>query len=336
VIENDLGDADTGGNNRQNFPVLVRANVGTNTAVAGTLNSTSNRTYRVEVFANTVCDASGNGEGETYLGFVNVTIPAGTNETSFTGSVLPAPAGSFITATATNLTTNDTSEFSDCLVVQQAGFTLTPITGPTTEANEGNISDASFNIRLSSVPLADVTLALSISDPTEGTFVDPVTLTFTPADALTFQTVRLLGVDDTLDDGDITYSVVFAPASSSDAAYAGLKPPNVQVVNLDDDPTLPPNVSTSVARAGPDRLLVTVTARPGQTLQRLDWAQPPNARVEAQDSTPLPTGLALSPGTTSATFVLIRTGGTSVTLPFTVTGSFGTWRTFVGGGPSAF
>jgi hypothetical protein len=31
-----------------------------------------------------------------------------------------------------------------------------------------------------------------------------------------------------------------------------------------------------------------------------------------------------------------RLSGTSATLPLTLTGSFGTWRTFVGGGPDAW
>jgi hypothetical protein len=79
-----------------------------------------------------------------------------------------------------------------------------------------------------------------------------------------------------------------------------------------------------------------VTARTGETLQRLDWTLPDNARVEAADGTPLPSGLTLPAGSTSASFVLVRTGGTSVTLPIVVTGSFGTWRAFVGGGPNAW
>jgi len=35
-------------------------------------------------------------------------------------------------------------------------------------------------------------------------------------------------------------------------------------------------------------------------------------------------------------FNLRRVSGQSVHLPIVVTGSFGTWHTFVGGGPAAF
>jgi CSLREA domain-containing protein len=110
-------------------------------------------------------------------------------------------------------------------------------------------------------------------------------------------------------------------------ASAGTTPP----------PPTPPNVAVAVTKAGPNRLLITITARSGQTIQRLDWTLPPNASAETLSGTPLPTGMVLTPGSTSATFHLRRLNGESVTLPISVTGSFaGTWRTFVGGGPNAW
>src|SRR5262249_56894304 len=140
-------------------------------------NSTMNSVFRIELFSNPTCDASGNGEGQTFLGFTKVTTDDGGNA-SFAMSLPAVPAGQAITATATDLATNDTSEFSACRTVQQAGFTVSPISGPTTEANEGNPFDASFTIRLNSVPAADVTLALSVSDPTQGAIAPPPTATF--------------------------------------------------------------------------------------------------------------------------------------------------------------
>jgi hypothetical protein len=63
VTPNDPGDADSGPNNLQNYPVLTSA---TETAIAGTLNSTPNTTFTLEFFSNTECDPSGYGEGETF------------------------------------------------------------------------------------------------------------------------------------------------------------------------------------------------------------------------------------------------------------------------------
>src|SRR2546425_9092 len=70
VTPNDPGDADTGPNMLQNFPVLERAST---TQVRGRLDSRPGGTYRIEVFANQSCDPSRYGEGERFLGAVVVT-----------------------------------------------------------------------------------------------------------------------------------------------------------------------------------------------------------------------------------------------------------------------
>jgi len=101
-------------------------------------------------------------------------------------------------------------------------------------------------------------------------------------------------------------------------------------------PTAVPDIAVQVVRVEANRLRVTIAARSGQTLQRLEWALPANASAEALDGTRLPTGISLPAGSTSAVFDLRRLSGQSVTLPIVVTGSFGTWRTFVGGGPNAW
>lgn len=108
---NDLGDADNGPNNRQNYPLLTSATVSSgNLIVKGTLNSLPNATYRIEFFGNGVLDASLHGEGETYLGFINVTTNASGNA-SFDA---PVASGGLITSTATDAAGN-TSEFSQSI-----------------------------------------------------------------------------------------------------------------------------------------------------------------------------------------------------------------------------
>ncbi len=103
VTANDANDADTGPNNLQNFPVLTSAVLGTGTTIAGTLNSTASAiTYRVEFFENTSGDPSGNGEGQNFVGAINVTTNA-SGAASF-NTTLPAivPADHVVTATATD------------------------------------------------------------------------------------------------------------------------------------------------------------------------------------------------------------------------------------------
>src|SRR5207245_3395813 len=101
---------DIGVNNLQNYPDLTSASTGVaNTIIAGTLNSTANTTFRIEFFANDTADPSNHGEGQTFLGFTNVTTDAG-GRASFNVNLANA-GGPVIAATATDPAGN-TSEFS--------------------------------------------------------------------------------------------------------------------------------------------------------------------------------------------------------------------------------
>src|SRR5262249_42429792 len=123
VTENDPNDVDDGANRLQNFPVLTSAVIDKDgkLTVKGTLNSVGNDTFDIEFFANDKPDPSGHGEGKTYLGTRTVMIPLGKNDVDFEFTpegALPADL-KCVTATATRKTTNDTSEFSKCVDVQQ-------------------------------------------------------------------------------------------------------------------------------------------------------------------------------------------------------------------------
>ncbi|MBK8020843.1 MAG: hypothetical protein IPK19_05295 [Chloroflexi bacterium] len=110
-----------------------------------------------------------------------------------------------------------------------AGITIAPTSGlVTTEAG----GTATFGVVLSSQPAADVTVALASSDTTEGTV--PAAISFTPANWSAIQTVTVSGVDDSIDDGDIAYTIV-TTISSGDALYNALAAPDVGVTNADDD-----------------------------------------------------------------------------------------------------
>lgn len=113
VNVNDEGDPDAGSNNRQNFPVIASAKTfGGGTVIRGTLNSTPNTSFTVQFFSNPKKDASGYGEGKRFVGEATVST-AGDGNVSFTFEpTQKVRAGKFITATATNQTTGDTSEFS--------------------------------------------------------------------------------------------------------------------------------------------------------------------------------------------------------------------------------
>jgi hypothetical protein len=108
-----------------------------------------------------------------------------------------------------------------------------------------------FTVRLNSEPLANVTLAISSSDTTEGS-VSPASLTFTAANWNSPQTVTVTGVDDTNYDGTIAYTAVIGAAASSDGLYNGLNPADISLTNTDND-SPPPTKFYAVDDAAPDR-----------------------------------------------------------------------------------
>ena len=110
------------------------------------------------------------------------------------------------------------------------GVTVTPTSGLTTTEAGGQ---ATFSVVLNTIPTANVTIPVSSSNTAEGT-VSTTTLTFTPGNALTPQTVTLTGVNDQIDDDDVAYTALLGAASGA-AEYVGINPTDVSVTNSDDD-----------------------------------------------------------------------------------------------------
>jgi hypothetical protein len=117
-------------------------------------------------------------------------------------------------------TDNDTA---DVRVTAAAGLT-------TSEAG----TSVTFKVVLNSQPVADVSIALTSSDLSEGT-VSPASLVFTPTSWNVAKTVTVKGANDFDIDGTVAYSIVTAPATSTDPAYAGMNASDVNVSNTDND-----------------------------------------------------------------------------------------------------
>jgi hypothetical protein len=117
-----------GANNDQAFPDVTSAVVGsTGTVIQGTLTSTPDTSFRLEFFSNSMCNPSGYGEGEQFLGWLIVT----TNDSGLASFTTTCPAvdkGKFITSTATD-PNNNTSSFSACVAVTGPHLGLPPPVG---------------------------------------------------------------------------------------------------------------------------------------------------------------------------------------------------------------
>lgn len=131
ITQNDLRDADTGANLRQNFPLLLSSSIPSATgegdltaaarlSVNGTFNSTPNSTFTLQFFFGTGCDTSGHqfiGAIPIPLGSQTVTTdPSGNAAYAFSFDFPNGISSGFVNSTATDASGN-TSEFSTCLGV---------------------------------------------------------------------------------------------------------------------------------------------------------------------------------------------------------------------------
>ncbi len=105
-------------NNLQNYPVISSATANSlGSTISGILDGgVPGTTYLIEFFSNAACDGT-HGEGQTLVGSINTDPSDGNGDVSFTFQTTAVLIGQVITTTATDNTTNDTSEFSACSIV---------------------------------------------------------------------------------------------------------------------------------------------------------------------------------------------------------------------------
>jgi parallel beta-helix repeat protein len=167
---NDPTDSDTGANNLQNFPLLGATLLpGGDALVTGSLTSTPNSTFTIELFSGTNPDANGVVQGEIFLGSVDVTTDS-TGVATFSQTVSGVPSGHLITATATNDITGDTSEFA----VGAAGpdsQTVSLVRSSRIEGNSGT-TQMIFRVILDGPAQQPITVNFATSDLTATAGVD--------------------------------------------------------------------------------------------------------------------------------------------------------------------
>ena len=253
--------------------------------VAASPPPTSDLTVNVDVVDNGAFASS------TETGARTLMIPMGDTTATLTVSTMDDnidEADGTITATLTADTGMDytvgTPSIAQVAVTDDdvAGVTITPTSGLTTTEAGGT---ATFTVELDSQPAANVVIGVSSSNEDEG-MVSTDELTFTDSDWNRQQTVTVTGVDDDVDDGNQTYTIELAAATSADTNYSGVDPADVSVSNTDND-------------AAPTSITLTVQ---------------PNTLGEADGTTDVMVTATLDGGTTVSTdtTVTLSLGGTAV------------------------
>jgi len=139
---NDPGDADTGGNDKQNFPILRSIVHGaSSTEIMGKFDSAASTTYTLDFYSNPSCTRFPRDfdEGETYLGSTQVTTDGSGHEEFDVTLPVATVAGARITATATDPLGN-TSEFSQRII-----FSMNPASGPAAGGRPLTINGTDFS-----------------------------------------------------------------------------------------------------------------------------------------------------------------------------------------------
>jgi len=308
ITPNDVGDGDAGlFNDLQNFPVITTAQFGAGTVtIAGTLSSMPSSTYAVQFFQSTACDASGAGEGQTYLGEVTITTAAsgiGTFNVTF-----PGVAGGVATATATDSLGN-TSEFSACAAITTPA---TPsITISDAQLTEGNAGTASmtFNVFLSAASASTVTASFATANgsATSGTDFNPATgtVTFLPGQTMQTITVGILG--DVTPEADETLLVnLTAPVNATIADNQG-------VGTIKNDDALPSitigDVTLAEGNSGVTSFDFTVTLSPASAFPvTVNYATADNTAISGSDYQPTSGSLTFTAGQTTKTVSVLVNG----------------------------
>jgi hypothetical protein len=242
VTANDNGDADTGANNLQNFPVLTSAvTQGSSTVVTGTLNSLASRTFRLEFFSMAVGNPSGFGEGGTFLGSVNATTDASGNASFTFIASTTVPGGQFISATATNLSTNDTSEFAQNVKIVGHG-NLQFSAAAFSVAESAGRATITVTRSLGSDGVVTIQAATTGGTATAGADFTDASQTLTFVNGQTSLTFTIPILADTLVEGNETVNLTL----SSPTGGASLGTPSTAVLTIIDVP--PPVTQTTQTR----------------------------------------------------------------------------------------
>ncbi|MGE0087750.1 MAG: LamG-like jellyroll fold domain-containing protein, partial [Desulfococcaceae bacterium] len=96
---------------------------------------------------------------------------------------------------------------------------------------------ATFTVKLSEAPTADVLVDMEVTNPTETT-ISGTSVRLTPQTWKTGVTVTVTAVDDGLKDGDTFCSILTRPGISADARFNGIDPPDVRLTVKDFSPDI--------------------------------------------------------------------------------------------------
>lgn len=301
VSANDVLDGDSGVNNLQNYPILSSVSQnGPDLDIFGTFNSLANSTFRIEFYSSSDYDHANYGEGETYIGYTDITTDVNGD---FDFSVVPItlsgvtiyPSDPYITAIATYCSASDpgpictaftvSSEFSNYYVVltfptdtptptptrtPQPNNTFTPTPTRSVTPTPSNTPKRTATPTPTPIFTLTITPTIEISiTPTEIPILSTTpTLIVTPTVTVDPTIAFLNGVNNP-DNIIITITPSTKPASSVIFGLDSLPDTGEVIAAITED--LAPTVLITLPAAGSVGALVS--GYPGLALYALPWVK---------------------------------------------------------------
>ncbi len=201
--------------------------------------------FDVPQYVTVTPGASGDGNDGNVSYNITHTVSAVGGTASYNG----APASSV------GVTNDNIDGVSSIIVDPSSGFRVT----------EGGVAQT-ITISTTTTPTADVTINISTVS-TEVTLSAP-SVVLNAGNGYT-ATFTITAVDDATVDGDLSFTVVTAAATSGDGAYAGLDPVDVVGIAADNDVVAAPVAPRTVPAIGPFGLVALMAMLAGLGMTRL-------------------------------------------------------------------
>ncbi|MGB2608339.1 MAG: Calx-beta domain-containing protein, partial [Isosphaeraceae bacterium] len=299
-----------GPNDLQTAPVLTSAvGGGTSSGIQGTLASIANTPFLIQFFTSLIPDPSGFGQGQTPIGSTTVTTNRQGNAAISFAPSSSLPANIWVTATATNTLTGDTSEFSNALSALPISMQFL------TAAVSVDVSAGSalIDVHRSGNPKAIVSVNYATSNGTAVAGQDYTaasgTLTFQPGEFDKTFSITLLP-----NPSQAATSVTVNLALNQPTGGSTLGSPSTAVLTINNN--MPPILqflsSSYTTYAGSSFTIVSVTRGGGSrgTAVQVHYATAGGSAVAGVDYTPVSGTLTFLANQTTATFTVpILNGG---------------------------
>jgi hypothetical protein len=307
-----------GPNNLQAAPVLTTAiGGGPSSAIQGTLASIQGTLFLIQFFTSLIRDPSGFGQGQTPIGSTTVTTDGkGNAAISFTPSS-SLPANIWVTATATNTATGDTSEFSNAV-------SAVPVTEQFLTASMSvDVSAGSAHVHVERTGNPNAVVAVSYAT-SNGTAVAGQDYSATSG-TLTFQageTDKTFSITILPNPSQAATSVTVNLALSQPTGGSTLGSPSTAVLTINNNlpPILQFSSSAYTTYTGSNSSIVTVTRGGGSrgTTVQVHYATAGGSAVAGVDYTPVSGTLTFLANQTMATFTVPILHGGVATVTKTV------------------